>query len=271
MGLFNIIDPILDFAFNPLLRLNPIFGIAVVSLTVTLLITLIYKVVTDQKLMKELKDRQKHYNKKIKEARSDPQQAMKIQKEAMSVSMEYMRHSFKPMFLTLIPIIIIFGWLSSHFAYLPIQPDEEFNTSIYFNGKHDGFVTLYVPEEMALLSEPEQDIIDKKASWTLKGPAGEYILTYEYGAERYSKNLLITDTKSYAPTTIKRRSLFDYIYSSGDGFVPTGSSVTLISIDNKPLKPLPFRILGWHPGWLGTYIMISICLSIIVRKLLKVH
>ena len=32
-----------------------------------------------------------------------------------------------------------------------------------------------------------------------------------------------------------------------------------------------FSLFGWKPGWLGTYIILSIILSFVIRKLLKVH
>lgn len=274
MGLFNMIDPALDFAFGPIAKLGALAGIAVVSLIITLIITLIYKYVTDQNLMKDLKVKQKDFQKKIKEAsKEDPKEAMKIQKEAMTVNMEYMKHSFKPMIFTFIPIIIIFGWLSTNFAYLPIEPGQEFKTTVMFNSNAEGNVSLAVPERLELLADAEQAIEDRKATWALKGPAGEYILFYEYNSEKYSKNVIISENGKSVPSIKRKHGLFDYIYSSSDGFLKSSDSASQIITEHKKIRPLEFTGIPWVKGWgwLGAYILFSIVFSIVIRKVLKVH
>ena len=61
--------------------------------------------------MKELKELQKEYNKKLKENKENPDVMMRIQKDMMSSSMELMKHSFKPMIITSLPLIILFIWI----------------------------------------------------------------------------------------------------------------------------------------------------------------
>jgi uncharacterized membrane protein (DUF106 family) len=84
---------------------------------VTLMIT---KFVTDQKKMKELRDKQKELRKKSKEFSKDVKKMMEINKEMMEMSMEMMKHSFKPLLLTFIPLLVFFWWLRTTFeAVLP--------------------------------------------------------------------------------------------------------------------------------------------------------
>lgn len=274
MGLFNLIDPVLDLIFGPITKLGPLVGIAIISLIVALIITLIYKKVTDQNVMKELKTKQKEFQKKIREAsKEDPKKAMKMQKEAMATNMEYMKHSFKPMIFTFIPIIIIFGWLSTNFAYLPIEPGQEISTTVIFNSKATGVASLAVPDRLELISDAEQPIVERKAEWSLKGPAGEYILFYEYNSEKYSKNVVISENGKSVPAIKRKHGLFDYIYSSSDGFLKNGGSASQIIINHEKLRPLEFTGIPWVKGWgwLGAYILFSIVFSIVVRKVMKVH
>ena len=49
--------------------------------------------------------------KKMKEHKEDAGKMMEIQKEAMEKNIKYMKHTFVPMILTFLPIIIIFGWI----------------------------------------------------------------------------------------------------------------------------------------------------------------
>jgi uncharacterized membrane protein (DUF106 family) len=99
---------------------NPKLGIVSVSFLVTLAMTLVTKFFTDQKRMKEIKDMQKKHQERMKEHRGNLDRQREIQKEIMELSMEMMRHSFKPLIITLLPIIFIFWWLKGTFAQTAI-------------------------------------------------------------------------------------------------------------------------------------------------------
>lgn len=86
-------------------------SIIIVGVLVTLLTTLVTKYFTNQNRMKELKEIQKACRIKIKENSNNPQELEKINKQVMECSMEMMKHSFKPMFITFIPLIILIYWL----------------------------------------------------------------------------------------------------------------------------------------------------------------
>jgi uncharacterized membrane protein (DUF106 family) len=270
MGLLNFIDPLMNLVFSPLFLLHPFFAIAIITLLVSFIITIIYKYTTDQVAMKRLKRKQKEYQKKLNASKDDPDKMMKIQKEMMSVSGDMMRQSFKPMFFTFIPIIIIFAFLANNFAYSPIEPDEEFTTTIVFPKSTEGIVSITVPDEMDLLSERSAEIEKGEASWTLKGPAGDYVLQYEFGQETYNKKVKITEGLEYEPTSKRRWTFIDGLYSRTDEFLPKDASAVEIRIDNPALKVLPFKFIFWD-GWLVTYILLSIAFSTILRKVMKVH
>ncbi len=98
-----------------LLTQNPKLSVVVVAFLITLIMTLITKKFTNQKRMKELKEKQKELQKNI---RGDPSQMAKSNKEMMDISMELMKHSFKPMIFTLVPLLLFFMWLRG--IYEPI-------------------------------------------------------------------------------------------------------------------------------------------------------
>lgn len=88
------------------------------SFLITLGMTLVTKYFTDQKKMKELKDVQKACQIKLKDNKGNPEKMNEINKQMMSCSMELMKHSFKPMLITLIPLLFIFWWIKE--IYSPI-------------------------------------------------------------------------------------------------------------------------------------------------------
>ncbi len=249
MAFENLLHPV----FAPLLTLPPLIGIIIISVIVTVLVTVIYKWTTDQNLMKQLKDETKEFQNEIKTLKNDPKKAMEVQKKAMKTNMKYMTLSFKPMLFTFIPIILIFGWLNAHMAYDPIMANTEFTTTLLFANNVQGEAELIVPGELTLISDATQTIAAGKTEWALKGPEGEYILEYTFNSKSFTKDLLITNERAYKPVQKKIKD----------------NEINSITINNNKLKVLNIGRLKL--GWLGAYIIFSIILSMVLRKILKVY
>ena len=240
-----------------LLKIPPFWSILIISFVVTLVTTLVYKFTTDQKKMKKLKEDMKEYQKKIKElSKSDPQKAMSIQQEAMKQNMEYMKHSFKSTLYTFIPLILLFGWLSAHMAYYSILPNQPFNVSAYFAEGHALTASIASLPELEIIGNATQSISEGKSIWQLKGAEGEYKLTLTYNNEAYEQRLIISSEHKYAPPEQKIAN----------------SKLQKIVVGNKKIYPMgSINLFGWKPNWIWTYIILSLLLSIGIRKLLKVY
>ena len=253
-------DSFLDPVFGPVLSIPPFWGIVLISLLVAVLMSYIYKWMTDQNLMKTLKEDIKKFQKEMKSFRDNPKKMMEIQKKAMDSNMKYMMHSMKPTLVTMIPLLLIFGWLSANLAYYPIMPGEEFNTSVSVAKDVVGSVELVVPEGFVLLSNNSQEIVSSQASWVVKAPeslksaSGDaYSFEYMINGKSDFKNVIITTTQDYAP-------VFETVKNS---------DIKVISVSNRPLKLM--NLFGWKVGWLGSYIIFSIIFSMSLRKIMKLH
>jgi len=249
MAFENVLAPV----FNPLLGLPMLWVVVIMAFIITLIITLIYKVSTDQNLMKDLKNEMKELQKEMKELKSEPKKMMEVQKKAMQTNMKYMSHSMRSMLFTFIPIILIFGWMNANLAYEPILPGQEFTTSIVFYEGVKGNVSLVVPEGVTVNGEMNKVISDGEVKWVLKGEQGEYLLEYKVNDKSYTTELLVTNEQNYAkPINLIKDKV-----------------VRQITIDNNKMKVL--NLFGWQIGWLGSYIILSIAFSMILRKLFKVY
>jgi uncharacterized membrane protein (DUF106 family) len=244
----------LDPVFDPILKLDPLIAIIILSIALSLLITLIYKWMTNQKELKEMKDNMKGMQKKMKELKNDPPKMMAKQKEMMQINMKVMMSSMKPTLVTFIPIIVIFGWLAMNFAYNPILPGTEFTTTITFHEPIVGNITIN-PNELSLLEDSNTKRVESgEVSFKLTGKdPGTYYVDYTYGEEQYSKEILITEgTKYVEPIKLIEKS-----------------DIKSISTNNG--KKIVLDLFGWKLGWLGTYIIFSLIFSLVLRKLLKVY
>jgi len=250
MAIFQgFISPILD----PLLNLHPLLAIVILSFSISLIITLVYKFTTNQKLMKDLKTEMKEFQKEIKELKAHPEKAMAVQKKSMQTNMKYMSHSMRSTLFTMLPVIIIFGWMNANLAFLPLEPGMEFTTTIsLYDGQH-GSASLISTNGLEIIGDAKKDIVGNAIMWTLKGDAGDYLLEYTVNEIKYNKEVTITRNHKYAQPI---KTVNDKVVKS-------------ISINNEKNKPL--NLFGWKLGWLGTYIIFSIVCSSLLRKLMKVY
>lgn len=244
----------LNIIFAPLLKLPVSWAVIILAFLISVIIIVITKYTTDQTLMKRLKDDIKEYQKQIKELRGNPAQAMQVQKKAMELNMKYMSHSLKPTLITFIPIILIFGWMSSNFAYEGINPQQEFSVTVFFDKNANGEAELIAPEGITLADSKFKKIENGKATWRLKGTEGEHILEFVYNGEKQQKNVLITNTKKYIEPVKK----------------VSNSEIKSIQINYKKLVTIPIGYKDWL-GWLGTYIISSIIFTMALRKVMKVY
>jgi len=106
--------------FGSLISWNPLVAIIIISFLMTLLITLSYKFLTNQELMKSLKQEIKDFQQQMKEHKDDSSKVMEIQKLSLEKNMKYMMHSFKPTLFTFVPLIIIFTWLRTTYSTIQL-------------------------------------------------------------------------------------------------------------------------------------------------------
>lgn len=243
----------LNFIFAPLLKLPPALSIVLMAFFISLLIIIITKYTTDQALMKRLKDEIKEHQNEIKRLKDNPAKAMEVQKKSMEINMKYMMHSLRPTIITFIPIILIFGWMSSVFAYESIKPQQQFQITAYFDSSAGGYANLKVPEGVNLVGNASQQIENGAAAWTLKGAEGEHLLEIDYNGETLQQSVLITSTNRYIEPLKK-----------------TNGAIKSIQIGYKKLVVVPIGFRDWF-GWLGTYIWSSILFTMGLRKLLKIY
>ena len=100
-----------------MLSASPKFSIAIFSVLVTLASTLVQKWLTNQEHLKSLKKRQKEIQKELKNCK-DGCVMKELNAEMMKLTGVMFKSSMKPMFVTIIPFLILFGWLRG--VYVPL-------------------------------------------------------------------------------------------------------------------------------------------------------
>jgi len=92
--------------------------IALISMGLAIMSALVRKAVLDQDKMRETKEKLKKYQEEMKKATKsgDTKRLQKSQAEMMKLTMENLKHSFRPMLITFVPFILVFMWLKDQYG-----------------------------------------------------------------------------------------------------------------------------------------------------------
>ncbi len=247
-GFQNLLNPI----FNPLLHFKPFWAILVLSLVLSFLITLVYKRFTNQQLLKQLKEDMKKNQTSMKEHKDNPEKLAQIQQETLRANMQLMKHSLRPTLITFLPIILIFGWVSAHYAFEPLMPNTPFAVTLNTQeGITGDLITL--GSVNVTITNAYTPIKDNKAQISINAPEGDQLLTFTLNNQSYEKIIHVSS----------RQESYEQIKSIND------KQVKNIQIDYNKLVIM--ELFGWKLGWIGAYIIWSILFGMGFRKLMDVY
>jgi len=121
-GLDWIFGPIL--ALDPMYPANPLLTVFLIATIIAFVTTLANKLLVDQDEMQASREEMKEFQEKMKEAQmsGDSKQLAKaqaMQQEVMAKQGAMMKNSFKPLIVTIVPIMLMFWWMA--------QPENAIN------------------------------------------------------------------------------------------------------------------------------------------------
>jgi len=230
-----------------ILRLNPKIALLLVSIVTVLISTLVYKRFSNQKEIKRLKTLVKDMNKDAKAHMDNKEKVLEIQNDILKYNMDLMKLTMRPSFYTIIPLMMIFIWLSLVFAQQPIMPGAEFNVFVPEYNNID-LTSEKVIESYANFEFVNQSQTNEGLNFIFKAPSTTG--KYNYKVDESSHSIIVSNYPVYFERKINTES--------EELEINTGKLIIL-------------NLFGWRLGYLGTYIIFSIFINTIIRKLLNVH
>jgi len=114
---------------------SPMIIVFLISIVLSFVLSLIYKVFTNQEKAKEMKEKMDELKKKINEAQKNKNQKdmTKYQNEMLQMSSEQMRMNMKPMIITFAVVIPVFIWLfPALYGSINIEMDDSLHGTLKY-------------------------------------------------------------------------------------------------------------------------------------------
>ena len=109
------VSKIFDLLFGWAVVISPLVGIIFISFVLSMISSIAWKYLTDQTLLRSLRDKTKSLHEELKKHKGDPKKLTELNAKMAKENFEIMKiqykQSIKPMIATLIPFALAFVWI----------------------------------------------------------------------------------------------------------------------------------------------------------------
>ncbi len=264
MKLLEIISKFFDFVFSPFSGMSSYVGLTILSVVTGIVMVFLYKVTTDQKKLKQVKEMIKIHFLEIRLFKDDMAEMFAIQKNIMKKNFTYLRYTLKSAVVLIIPILFIIIDLNVRYSYRPVQPGESFVVSaVTENVESLEKIELSLSPGLTL-EVPSMRVPDeKRVSWQIRaGASGVYELEFNQGEDRIVRDVVVS----------RRIQRIQPLTDKGDSWTSRLIPAAMFLPENSPIQNIlveyPERdsFFGLQPGWLYYFFTVSMVAGLIVKK-----
>lgn len=216
--------------------MNSFWLVAGLGIGLSALTILINKLMINEKLVDETREKIKKLQKELKDLDPKSKEFQEKQEKILDLNTVIMKQQFKPMFITFLPYIIVFYLVGNIFAFSPI--DVGSNILLEVKGNNATIVSdcLGINETIS----------------------GNHVFHSTVG----SANCTIFINGEKIDNIIGKKDVFD---------MNIGNTYVKITPPKKVFINLPFKLpfFGDKIGWLGTFILFSFATSMVLNRALK--
>lgn len=267
-----LIGKCIDLTIFPFQTLDPIWGFTAVCIVLGTIAVVIFKYVSNQKKIKDVKSRIKMHFLAIRLYKDDFREILKAQKEILKNNFWYFIYSFQAAIPIICFMLLTISQLTFRYGYSEIQPEQVFDCKVIYAKDADRR-----PEPQLILSDGLEAVTpamylgeENEVSWQLKADKpGRHQITFKVCDQEYIKEIIIGELNSPFSPLLGREGFFAGFINPLETPLPKKSLLESIEIGFKP------KYFGCFPfncqiHWLLLFPIIAIGFGLIVRKILKV-
>jgi len=233
----------------------------------------IFRYTSDQKRIKETKDRLKAHLLEVRLFKDDLRIQLSAQKDILLHNFTYMKLALKPMLFMIIPVVIILIQLDGWFGYRPLKPGESAIVSVKLSDNStDALSNISVesPDKGLLVETPPLRIPEEReVSWRVRAnEPGGYNLTFNVSGSTFQKRVVISNGQLDRVSRVVASSLWDAFLNPSEESIGKNPLMKKIEVD-YPSRSIEF--LGWHVHWLVVFFILSIVFGFAFKGFFKVE
>jgi uncharacterized membrane protein (DUF106 family) len=270
----STIDKTFDFALLPFQSLNPFWPLLFFSLLLGVFMLIVFRRTSDQKQIKEIKDRIKAHVFELSIFKDDVRILLSALKNVVLYNMKYMRHFVRPMLFMAIPLVFVLVQLEGWFGYRPLKPGESTIVSVKTSeGREEEMAKAVLEAEKGLTVEtPPLRIPGEEVDWRVRADEpGEHTLTLTIGEQVVQKKVIVSSDGSLArvsPGAATASLVWGAFLNSKQESPLVTAAAQFIEVE-YPSRAI--KVLGWELHWLLMFFVLSTVFTFALKGFFRVE
>ena len=119
-----ILNNLFDAILFPLQSLHPLWSLIILSIPIGTVFLLIFRITSDQKKIREKKERIQGYMMEMRLFKDDPRVLLSAFGNIIRNNLSYMKYASKPLLFMFVPVIIVLIQLEAWYGYMPEEGES---------------------------------------------------------------------------------------------------------------------------------------------------
>lgn len=260
----------LGVAIAPYLTARPWLLVLGISIVVGLLMVIVFRYTSDQKAIRQAKDRLKAHLLAVRLFQDQLPVVIRAYGRILLGTGRYLRLAFTPILITIIPVILLMIQLDRYFGWSPVQPQQPFLVEVEMDRNAPlADIQLQLPPELELTAPPVHIPRENKIAWRLQAAeAGEYNIDLIAGDQRASKQVMVSDQlRRVSPVRLQDR-FWERMVSSGEASLSRDTHIQSIAVDYAPRE---ISFAGWQWNWIVLFFVLSLIAGFVFKTVFRIQ
>ena len=258
MYFLNLIcTSIFDIFFYPFNSMDPVYGLAAVSLLTAVIVIPIFKYASNQEAIRVAKGRIYAHLLEVWIYRDDTRTVLVAQKDILLANLTYLRYMIKPIIFIMPPLILILIQIGIRYEYRPFSPGETAIVRLTLTDDVSGTEgSIAVGSGLKVETPVLRSSDGKNAYWRVRATGGgDFGLSFMADGHKIEKPVLVEEGITALSPVRERGSALFALLHPGEPALPGNSIIKSVEI-GYPARDVSF--FGWRTHWLVIYFILSI-------------
>lgn len=269
----SIFGKIFDVLFFPFRTLSPWGGMIFVSLLTGLFMLLIFRIASNQKGIKNVKNKIKAHLLELRLYKDSLSLSFKSQANILRYNLKYISYSARPMLIMIVPLILIIVHLNLWFGYQSLSLGEKTLLKVKMKeGTNPLDLDLSIETSPGLKVETPPLRIEEEGeiNWRLRAEKkGVHEFMLIFNDQKIHKKISVAQSPlSKISATRVRKNFLAQVLHPGEAPLPSDTPLKSVEIA-YPSKSM--NLFGWHIHWIIVYFILSIIFGFALKGILKVE
>jgi hypothetical protein len=254
-GAVNIaLVAVFDAALAPLLRLPPILGLLVISVTTALMVVVVMRQVSDQPRLRATRRRLQAALFEIRLHADDPVAVLRSFRDVLIQNAIYLRLNLVSLLWLIVPLSLMVAQLQAFYGYSGLRRGEP--ALVTLESRSGAAVTLEAPPGIQIDTDGVRLSGSSTTVWRIVPvEAGAFIMTMSSGESSVTKTVVVGDRPARRSPLRTQHGLERQLLYPSESPIPPESGITGIAVDYPEGR---VELFGFQLHWLIVFGLFSL-------------